>query len=170
MVAKIIEVGKSRGAGTPATVILAQAGISFTVHTYVHDKAQRGFGEEAAAALNLDPAEVFKTLIVDVDELPTMAIVPVNSMLDLKAHAALCCGRRAVLADQVVAQRITGYVVGGISPIGQKRKLKTVLDETALQLSKMYVSGGKRGLDIGLNPLDLVSITAAITGPVARFF
>lgn len=118
--------------GTPALLTLTAAGINFTVHTYEHDPEQRGFGAEAAAALDLDPAEVFKTLIVDVDGLPTVAIVPVSAMVDLKAHAACCGGRRAALADHQVAERITGYVVG-ISPIGQKRKLQTVLDESALK-------------------------------------
>ena len=112
---------------------------------------------------------VFKTLIVDVDELPTVAIVPVNAMLDLKAHAARCGGRKAVMAEQDAAERLTGYVVGGISPIAQKRKLKTVLDESALTLDTIYVSGGKRGLDIGLSPTDLALVTDALTGSIARF-
>lgn len=161
--------GKRSDMGTPALLTLTAAGINFTVHTYEHDPEQRGFGAEAAAALDLDPAEVFKTLIVDVDGLPTVAIVPVSAMVDLKAHAACCGGRRAALADHQVAERITGYVVGGISPIGQKRKLQTVLDESALKKSTIYVSGGKRGMDIGLSPADLTKITDALTGPIARF-
>ena len=160
---------KRGGTGTPATVALTVAGITFTVHNYEHDPRQRAYGTEAATALQLDPAKVFKTLIVDVDDLPTVAIVPVSSMLDLKAHAASCGGRRAALADQKVAERITGYVVGGISPIGQKRKLSTVLDISAEDLDTMYVSGGVRGMQIGLCPSDLIKITDAINGPIARF-
>lgn len=159
---------KRGGSGTPATVALIAAGIDFSVHSYEHVAGAKAFGAEAAAALQLDQAVVFKTLIVDVDELPTVAIVPVNSMLDLKAHAARCGGRKAVMTEQDAAERITGYVVGGISPIAQKRKLITVLDESALTLDKIYVSGGKRGLDIGLNPSDLVLVTDALTGSIAR--
>ncbi|MSO27696.1 MAG: Cys-tRNA(Pro) deacylase [Candidatus Nanopelagicales bacterium] len=160
---------KRGGTGTPATVALTAAGIEFTVHSYEHDPGQRAFGAEAAAALQINPAWVFKTLIVDVDELSTVAVLPVNATLDLKAHAARCGGRKAALADQVVAERITGYVVGGISPIGQKRKLKTVLDDSALTLDTLYVSGGKRGMDIGLSPKDLMLITDAVSGSIARF-
>lgn len=160
---------KHVGSGTPATVALTAAGINFSIHSYEHEAGAHAFGAEAAAALQLDPAVVFKTLIVDVDELPTVAIVPVNAMLDLKAHAARCGGRKAVMAEQDAAERITGYVVGGISPIAQKRKLKTVLDDSALTLDTIYVSGGKRGLDIGLSPTDLELVTDALTGSIARF-
>ena len=160
---------KRGGSGTPATVALTAAGINFSIHGYEHEAGAQAFGAEAAAALQLDPAVVFKTLIVNVDELPTVAIVPVNAMLDLKAHAARCGGRKAVMAEQDAAERITGYVVGGISPIAQKRKLKTVLDESALTLDTIYVSGGKRGLDIGLSPTDLALVTDALTGSIARF-
>ena len=159
---------KRGGAGTPATVALIAAGINFSVHSYEHEAGAKAYGAEAAAALHLDPAVVFKTLIVDVDELPTVAIVPVNSMLDLKSHAARCGGRKAVMTEQDAAERLTGYVVGGISPIAQKRKLITVLDESALTHDIIYVSGGKRGLDIGLKPTDLVRVTDALTGSIAR--
>ena len=155
-------------AGTPATAALTKAGIAFTVHAYTHDPRQRSFGEEAASALGLDPAEVFKTLIVTVDGTLAVAIVPVDSMLDPKAFASAVGGRRAGLADQAEAQRVTGYVVGGISPIGQKKPLPTVLDDSAVLRETIYVSGGRRGLDIGISPDDLVHITGALLRPIAR--
>ena len=163
--AKAPRSSKRGSTGTPAAAALTRAGVQFTVHTYEHDPRQRSFGSEAATALQLEPA----TIIVDVDDVPTVAIVPVSSMLDLKAHAASCGGRRAALADEKVAERITGYVVGGISPIGQKRKLQTILDNSATELATMYVSGGVRGMQIGLSPRDLIEITDAISGPIARF-
>ena len=167
--AKAPRCSKRGSTGTPAAAALTRAGVQFTVHTYEHDPRQRSFGSEAATALQLEPATIFKTLIVDVDDVPTVAIVPVSSMLDLKAHAASCGGRRAALADEKVAERITGYVVGGISPIGQKRKLQAILDNSATELATVYVSGGVRGMQIGLSPRDLIEITDAISGPIARF-
>ncbi len=155
-------------AGTPATVALAKAGITYSVHEYVHDARVTSYGIEAAEALGLDPTHVFKTLIVMVDDSPGVAIVPVNCMLDLKAFAAARGGRKADLADAAVAQRLTGYVVGGISPIGQRKRLPTVLDESALLLERIYVSGGRRGLDIGLNPTDLLTVTGGATAAIAR--
>jgi Cys-tRNA(Pro)/Cys-tRNA(Cys) deacylase len=136
-------------ASTPATVALNKAGVAFTTHEYQHDARAVSYGMEAAQALGLDPALVFKTLIVMVDDIASVAIVPVGSMLDLKAFAAARHGRRADLADAALAQRLTGYVVGGISPIGQRKALPTVVDESALLLDRMYVSGGRRGFDIG---------------------
>ncbi|MDQ1551900.1 MAG: Cys-tRNA(Pro)/Cys-tRNA(Cys) deacylase, partial [Actinomycetota bacterium] len=118
-------------ASTPATAALKAAGIAFTEHAYEHDLANRNFGEEAASVLGVDPERVFKTLMVDVDGRLTVAIVPVTGKLDLGALATAVHGKRAVLADSAVAERKTGYLVGGISPIGQKTALPTVLDETA---------------------------------------
>ena len=155
-------------AGTPATVRLTQLGIPFTVHAYTHDPATRSFGLEAADALGLDPEQVFKTLIANVDGALAVGIVPVSGQLDLKSLAAACGGRRAELADMRTAERATGYVVGGISPIGQKRALPTVLDETAQLYDTVYVSGGRRGLDIGLAPDDLVQATDAVIAAIAR--
>ena len=155
-------------ASTPATVALKAAGISFTEHVYDHDPANRNYGEEAATVLGLDPEQVFKTLMVDVDGRLTVAIVPVTGKLDLGALAAAVHGKRAVLADPVVAERKTGYLVGGISPIGQKSPLPTVLDETAELFDSVYVSGGKRGFDIELAPSDLIAITAATVAAIAR--
>ena len=155
-------------AGTPATARLTQLGIPFTVHAYTHEPSARSYGLEAAAALGLDPEQVFKTLIASVDGELTVGIVPVSGQLDLKALAAAVGGRRAELADTKAAERSSGYVVGGISPIGQKLALPTVLDETAQLYDTVYVSGGRRGMDIGLAPDDLVRATDAVLAPIAR--
>ena len=154
--------------GTPATVALERAGVAFTQHAYEHDPAATSYGLEAAAALGLAPASVFKTLLADVDGRLAVAIVPVTGQLDLKALAAALGGKRATMADPAVAERATGYVVGGISPIGQKKRLPTVVDATALDQPVIYVSGGKRGLDLGLDPHDLVDLLDAQVAPVGR--
>jgi Cys-tRNA(Pro)/Cys-tRNA(Cys) deacylase len=155
-------------AGTPATVALTRAGIPFTSHAYDHDPRSTSFGEEAAAALGLRTDEVFKTLLAMVDGRPVVGIVPVSGTLDLKALAAVAGGRRAEMADMATAQRLTGYVVGGISPIGQKRALPTYLDETAQLLDTVYVSGGRRGLDLGLAPDDLLAVTDGTYAAIGR--
>ena len=154
--------------GTPATVALAAAGIHFTAHAYEHDPANTNFGIEAATALNLDPDQVFKTLMADVDGALVVAIVPVTGKLDLKALAAAVGGKKAEMADPKLAERKTGYVVGGISPIGQKTRHTTVLDETAELYDTVFVSGGRRGFDIELAPSDLLLITGGITAAIAR--
>jgi Cys-tRNA(Pro)/Cys-tRNA(Cys) deacylase len=153
---------------TPATVALRAAGIRFIEHAYDHDPANRNFGEEAATVLGLDPDQVFKTLMVDVDGRLTVAIVPVTGKLDLGALAAAVHGKRATMADPAVAERRTGYLVGGISPIGQKTASPTVLDETAELFDTVFVSGGRRGFDIELAPADLVEVTAATIAAIAR--
>ena len=155
-------------AGTPATVALTVAGIPFTEHAYEHDPANRDFGMEAATALGLDPDQVFKTLLADVDGRLVVGIVPVTGKLDLKALAAAVGGKRAVMADPALAERRTGYVVGGISPIGQKSRHETVLDETAELWDVVYVSGGRRGFDLGLAPADLIRATDAVVADIAR--
>lgn len=154
--------------GTPATVALAAAGIRFTPHAYEHDAANTNFGLEAASALGLDPEQVFKTLLADVDGTLTVAIVPVTGKLDLKALAAAVGGKKAEMADPRVAERKTGYVVGGISPIGQKTRHTTVLDETAELFDTIYVSGGRRGFDIELAPADLLAVTGGFVAAIAR--
>ncbi len=159
---------KQRSAGTPATVALAKAGVPFTVHPYEHDPSAPSYGLEAADALGLAPAQVFKTLLAQIDDRLVVAVVPVSGDLDLKALAAALGGKRATMADPSLAERTTGYVVGGISPLGQRKALATVVDETALRFETVYVSGGKRGLDIGLAPEDLISTTRASTAPIAR--
>lgn len=156
------------GAGTPATVALDAAGIRYALHPYEHDPSSASFGLEAAAALRVDPDRVFKTLLAEVDGRLVVGVVPVSGRLDLKALAAAVGGRKAAMADPAVAQRRTGYVVGGISPIGQKHPHETVVDETAELFETVFVSGGRRGLDIELAPGDLVRITAAVVADVAR--
>ena len=154
--------------GTPATVALTAAGIAFTPHAYEHDAANTNFGLEAAAALQLDAEQVFKTLLADVDGTLTVAIVPVTGKLDLKALAAAVGGKKAEMADPRVTERKTGYVVGGISPIGQKTRHVTVLDETAELFDTIFVSGGRRGFDIELAPADLLAITSGSIAAIAR--
>ncbi len=158
----------ARDPGTPATVALARAGIAYSAHAYEHDPRAASFGLEAADALGLDPDEVFKTLLAMVDGRAVVAIVPVSGSLDLKALAAAAGGRRAEMADAATAQRLTGYVLGGISPIGQKRALPTFVDDTAEILDTVYVSGGRRGFDIGLAPADLLAITGGAFAPIGR--
>lgn len=154
--------------GTPATVALTAAGIEFTAHGYEHDPANTNFGLEAASALGLEPERVFKTLLADVDGSLVVGIVPVTGKLDLKALAAAVGGKKAEMADPKLAERRTGYVVGGISPIGQKIAHPTVLDETAELFDTIFVSGGRRGLDLELTPADLVRATGAVIAAIAR--
>jgi len=167
---------KGRGGGTPATVLLASGGTPHTLHAYEHDPravaSGLAYGEEAAAALGVDVARVYKTLVVSVDagddrDQLSVAVLPVTTRLDLKALAAALGGRRATMAEPVVAQRATGYVVGGISPLGQRRCLPTVVDASALGHPTVFVSGGRRGLDVELSPHDLVALTRATTAVVA---
>lgn len=159
---------KTRSAGTPATTALTRAGVPFTTHAYEHDPAAASYGLEAAEALGLDPETVFKTLLADVDGELVVGIVPVTGQLDLKALAAAVGGKKATMADPAAAERVTGYVVGGISPVGQKRRLRTVLDESAGRHPVVYVSGGRRGLDLGLDPDDLARVTDAVRAGIAR--
>lgn len=155
-------------AGTPATAALARAGIGFTAHAYDHDPRAAAYGLEAAEKLGVDPARVFKTLLAVVDGSLAVGIVPVARQLDLKALAAALGGKRAEMADPRVAERKTGYVVGGISPIGQRSPLPTVLDESAILCETVLVSGGRRGLDLELAPDDLLAVTRGRYAPIAR--
>jgi Cys-tRNA(Pro)/Cys-tRNA(Cys) deacylase len=159
---------KKATVGTPATLALARAGIPFTPHAYEHDPAAGSFGLEAAEALGVPPERVFKTLIARADAVVVVGIVPVVGRLDLKALAAAVGAKRAVLADAAVAERRTGYVVGGISPIGQRSQLRTVLDASACDFETVYVSGGRRGLDIELTPEDLITATGATLARIGR--
>lgn len=159
---------RRNGGGTPATVALTRAGIPFTEHAYEHDPGAASYGLEAAGRLGLDPARVFKTLFTVVDGHLVVGIVPVSGQLDLKAVAAAVGGKKAAMADPADAERATGYVVGGISPVGQKRPHPTVLDASALDFDTVYVSGGRRGLDLGLAPGDLVRVTQATVAPIRR--
>jgi len=156
------------GKGTPATVAATQAKIEFTLHPYEVDPAADSYGEAAADALGVSHDRIFKTLVAEVDGALTVAVVPVSGSLDLKALAAAAGGKRATMADPQAAERSTGYVVGGISPLGQRRKLPTVIDASVSGLATVYVSAGRRGLQIELAPADLISLTAAVTADIAR--
>jgi Cys-tRNA(Pro)/Cys-tRNA(Cys) deacylase len=154
--------------GTPATVAVAAAGIAFEVRSYDHDPRAASYGLEAAEALGVPPERVFKTLLASLDGKLVVGIVPVSGQLDLKALARALGGSKAVMAEVAAAERSTGYVAGGISPIGQKRALPTALDTSALDHATILVSGGRRGFDIELAPRDLVAITAAVTATIGR--
>lgn len=159
---------KKAAGGTAATVALTKAGVPFTLHSYEHDPAAPSYGLEAAAALGVAPERVFKTLFADVDGRLVVGVVPVAGQLDLKALAAAAGGKKAVMADPAAAERVSGYVVGGISPVGQRKAHPTVVDTSALGFDTVFVSGGKRGLDLELAPADLVSVTKATVAPIAR--
>ncbi|WP_328899734.1 Cys-tRNA(Pro) deacylase [Streptomyces sp. NBC_00441] len=159
---------KPPSGGTPATVALTAAGTAFTVHAYEHDPASPSYGEEAAQALGVSPDRVFKTLIADVDGRLTVAVVPVAGSLDLKALAAAAGGKRATMADPAAAERTTGYVRGGISPLGQRKRLPTVLDASSRAHPTICVSAGRRGLEVELSPEDLATLTNAVFADIGR--
>jgi Cys-tRNA(Pro)/Cys-tRNA(Cys) deacylase len=148
---------------TPATRAARQAGIGFTVHEYRHDARAESFAMEAAEALGLDPERVFKTLVVDRDGELLVCVLPAADQLDLRA-----LGKRAALAPTQRAERVTGYVAGGISPLGQRRPLPTLVDDTAPSHPTVFVSAGRRGLEIELAPADLVALTRAQVRPLRR--
>ena len=148
---------------TPAVVAAERAGIPFTLHEYEHDPRSESYGLEAAEKTGVDSARVFKTLVVAQDGALSVAIVPVAAQLDLRA-----LGKRAALADRGAAERATGYVLGGISPLGQRKRLPTLLDESALQHETIYVSAGRRGLELELAPADLVRLTNATVKEMTR--
>ena len=146
---------------TPACKILKSKKIAYSVHEYDHDPQAKSFGLEAAEKLGLQVEEVFKTLLVTDEKNFYVTVLPVKHQLSLKKAAAALGCKKLKMADQKDAERLTGYLVGGISPIGQKKRLKTVIDFSASQLATMYISGGKRGLDIGIAPEDLKEVTSA---------
>lgn len=146
---------------TPACKVLKSQKIAFSIHEYEHDVHAKSFGLEAAEKLNLQVNEVFKTLLVSDDKAFFVAVLPVSHQLNLKKVASALGCKKLHMADPKDAERLTGYLVGGISPVGQKKRLKTVICESAQQLNTIYVSGGKRGLDIGLNPQDLAKVLNA---------
>lgn len=150
------------GKGTPATAVAERAGVWFAVHEYAHDPKAPSYGLEAAEKLGVDPDRVLKTLVVDVDGTLTVAVVPVAAQLDLKAF-----GKRATMADPKRAERATGYVAGGISPLGQRKPLPTFVDVSVLAFATVHVSAGRRGLEIELAPDDLLALTAGEARPIA---
>jgi Cys-tRNA(Pro)/Cys-tRNA(Cys) deacylase len=160
---------KSGGStGTPATRLLAESGLPHVLRTYAHDPRSNSYGLEAAAALGVEPERVFKTLLADVDGALVVGAVPVDTLLDLKLLAAAVGGKRAAMAEVSRVERATGYVAGGISPLGQRQAHPTVVDESALGHATILVSGGRRGLDVELQPSHLIELTGARVAHIAR--
>lgn len=157
-----------RRTATPATTLLERSGVRYTVHSYDHNPSVRSYGMEAAIALGVAPESVFKTLLAEVDGELVVAVVPVCGSLELKALASAHGGKRAGMAASAAAERATGYVVGGISPLGQRRRLPTIVDISAMECETIYVSAGRRGLDVELAPAHLIRLTAAKTARIAR--
>ncbi|MEN3610354.1 Cys-tRNA(Pro) deacylase [Plantactinospora sp. ZYX-F-223] len=155
------------GRGTPATALLARQRVPHTLHPYDVAPDTPNYGAEVAAALGVPPERVFKSLVASVDGVLTVAVVPVTGELDLKTLATAVGGKRASLADRALAERTTGYVRGGISPLGQRKALRTVVDASAERFPTIYVSAGRRGLELELAPADLIRLTSATTAPVA---
>ena len=147
---------------------LARAGIPFTVHEYDHDPRHESYGREASEALGVSPDRVFKTLIAEVDGALVTGVVPVEGELDLKALAAASGGKKAVMAQVAAAERATGYVAGGISPLGQRKRLPVVVDSSAMRFGTVFCSGGRRGLEIELAPADLVRAAGAKVAGIGR--
>ena len=156
------------GPSTAATVALERAGIAFTPHVYLHDAATTDFGAEAARELGVEAARVFKTLMVDTDQGLGIGILSVRDHLDVKALAGELGAKKGSMADKAVAERKSGYVVGGISPVGQKTRIATVLDETAFEFETIFVSGGRRGFDIEIAPDDLLTVTQGRRASIRR--
>lgn len=156
------------GHSTPATTLLDRQRVAHTVHAYDHDPRSSSYGAEASEALGVPPERVFKTLVADVDGRLTVAVVPVASQLDLKALAAAAGGKRAAMADVTAAERATGYVAGGISPLGQRKRLPVIVDASALALATIFCSAGRRGFQIELAPADLVRAANALVARIAQ--
>jgi Cys-tRNA(Pro)/Cys-tRNA(Cys) deacylase len=156
------------GRGTTATAALDRAQVAYTVHEYAHDPRAESYGREASEALGVVPARVFKTLVAEVDGALVTGVVPVEGQLDLKALAAACDGKKAAMAQVTAAERATGYVAGGISPVGQRKRLRVVVDSSALGFDTVFCSAGRRGLEIELAPADLVRATGATVARIGR--
>jgi Cys-tRNA(Pro)/Cys-tRNA(Cys) deacylase len=156
------------GRGTPATALLTKLGIKHAVHVYEHDPRRASYGLEASGALGIPPERVFKTLVAEVDGTLTVGVVPVTGQLDLKALAAAAGGRKARMAGPEAAERATGYVVGGISPLGQRKRMPVVIDSAALGFATVFCSGGRRGLEIELAPGDLVRAADALVADIRQ--
>jgi Cys-tRNA(Pro)/Cys-tRNA(Cys) deacylase len=156
------------GRGTPATALLTRLGIKHVVHIYEHDPRRAAYGLEASDALGIPPEQVFKTLVAEVDGTLTVGVVPVAGQLDLKALAAAAGGKKARMAGPDAAERATGYVVGGISPLGQRKRMPVVIDSAALGFATVFCSGGRRGLEIELAPGDLVRAAGAVVADIRQ--
>ena len=155
------------GQGTPATALLAKRKVPYTLHSYDHDPRHDSYGLEAAEALGIDAARVFKTLVAEVDGQLAVGVVPVTGQLDLKALAAALKGKKARMAEVAAAERATGYVAGGISPLGQKKRLPVVIDASAQAFKTVFCSAGRRGLEVELTPTALADLTSAVVAPIA---
>jgi Cys-tRNA(Pro)/Cys-tRNA(Cys) deacylase len=155
------------GQGTPATALLAKRKVPYTLHSYDHDPRHESYGLEAATALGLDPSRVFKTLVAEVDGALAVGVVPVTGQLDLKALAAALKGKKARMAEVAAAERATGYVAGGISPLGQKKRLPVVIDASAEAFDAVFCSAGRRGLEVELSPSALAELTGAVIAVIA---
>ncbi|GAA3843935.1 Cys-tRNA(Pro) deacylase [Saccharothrix violaceirubra] len=155
------------GRGTPATALLDKQRVAYELHAYEHDPRHESYGLEAAEALGITPERVFKTLVAEVDGKLAVGVVPVTGQLDLKALAAALKGKKAKMADVAAAERATGYVAGGISPLGQKKRLPLVLDASAQDHETIYCSAGRRGLEVELAPADLVRLAQAVVAPIS---
>jgi Cys-tRNA(Pro)/Cys-tRNA(Cys) deacylase len=154
---------------TPAIKLLQKARVAHNIHEYKHDPGNTAFGLEAAEKLALDPLQVFKTLVVKLDDGSlAVAILPVSNMLSMKAMAKALCAKKAEMANKAEVERATGYVLGGVSPLGQKKRLRTVIDSSAVSLKAIFVSAGKRGLEIELNPIHLQTLTQALMAPLQQ--
>lgn len=156
------------GQGTTGTKALSASGVPFTVHGYPHDPRHPSYGTEAAELLGIEPSRVFKTLVAEVDGRLTVGVVPVDRQLDLKALAAAAGGKKAKIAEVAVAERATGYVAGGISPVGQRKRLPVIVDESAMSFGTIYCSAGRRGLEVELAPADLVRAANATLAKIAN--
>lgn len=159
---------KGKGGGTPATMALTKAKADFTLHPYDHDPNAQAYGEEAADALGVPYDRIFKTLVAETESGLAVAVVPVSGKLDLKALASALGGKRAAMAEAAKVERVTGYVVGGISPLGQRKQLPTVVDSSALDHETIYFSAGRRGLQIETAPDNLITLTRAVTAPIGK--
>lgn len=147
---------------TPAINLLRKRKIDHSIHEYLHDASSESFGLEAAEKLGINPQRVFKTLVVNLDKgQMAVGIVPVSSMLNMKRMAKACGAKKATMASPVEVERATGYVLGGVSPVGQKKRLKTIIDDSATDFDTVFVSAGKRGMDIELKPGDLSRLLSA---------
>ncbi|MGB0467657.1 MAG: Cys-tRNA(Pro) deacylase [Pontibacterium sp.] len=156
---------------TPAVNAAKRGKVNFQLHEYNHDPSSLSYGEEAAEALGIEYARVFKTLLVEINgdnRKLAVAVVPVSGQLDLKLMAVALKAKKVAMANPVDAERATGYVVGGISPLGQKKRLPLVLDQSAQKFASIFISAGRRGLDIELAAADLVKLTGAVVAPVGR--
>lgn len=155
------------GSATPATKVLDAAEVDYELHRYTHDPRATSFGTEAADVLGVDANQVFKTLVIELsDGSLAVAVLPVSAQLSMKAAAAALGAARAAMADTAKAERSSGYVLGGISPLGQRRRLRTVIDSSALAFPRVFCSGGRRGLEIELAPADLIELTGAVTATI----